>query len=228
MQHQSSAPSAHHESLPQQAQERLTRGLLLYNRERRRIHEIAPDVWAVPSSLGGFWRVDLAAEVCPCPDFLYRCTDQDTGRVLMNCKHITAAAIKRAKQPRASVAGDHPHACLDGWVFLGYTDDEGGEQIEAALPPLQGGPLMCRKYQRHCPELERRVDEAVRRWARAETYEAVHLAWSALGGQTTLHRYGREHFRLLARHRHGDPEALPLLVARMQSRGYKPRRQVRR
>jgi hypothetical protein len=25
---------------------------------------------------------------------------------------------------------DHPHACLDGYVYLGYTDEDGEEQIE--------------------------------------------------------------------------------------------------
>jgi hypothetical protein len=25
---------------------------------------------------------------------------------------------------------DHPHACWDGYVYLGYTDDDGEEQIE--------------------------------------------------------------------------------------------------
>jgi hypothetical protein len=25
---------------------------------------------------------------------------------------------------------DHPHACSDGYVYLGYTDDDGEEQIE--------------------------------------------------------------------------------------------------
>jgi hypothetical protein len=98
--------------------ERNTHGLLLFNRERGRIHRLEGDVWTVPSSQGGFWRVDLAAESCPCPDFLYRCSDQDTGEAFMSCKHIIAAAIKRAKQPRASVAEDHPHACIDGWVTL--------------------------------------------------------------------------------------------------------------
>jgi hypothetical protein len=25
---------------------------------------------------------------------------------------------------------DHPHACWDGYIYLGYTDDDGEEQIE--------------------------------------------------------------------------------------------------
>src|SRR5215207_5222552 len=109
----------------QQAQERTTRGMLLYNRERGRIHRLQGDVWAVPSSQGGYWRVDLAAVTCPCPDFLYACTDQDTGRALMQCKHLAAASIAVAK----GRAQDHPHACLNGYIYLGYTafDEETGE-----------------------------------------------------------------------------------------------------
>ena len=32
----------------------------------------------------------------------------------------------------AGLAEDHPHACMDGWVFLGYTvfDEEAGEEVE--------------------------------------------------------------------------------------------------
>ena len=25
---------------------------------------------------------------------------------------------------------DHPHCCMDGYVYLGYTDEDGEEQIE--------------------------------------------------------------------------------------------------
>ena len=77
---------------------------------------------------------------------------------------------------------------------------------------------MCQKFRTHCDELRRMADEALAEWAEADSYEDVCRAWAALGGRTTAHRYGREHFVLLARHRHGDPEALPLLVARMQRR----------
>src|SRR5215212_3857981 len=79
----------------QAMQERTTRGLLLYNRERERIHRLDGDVWAVPSSQGGYWRVNLADETCGCQDFRYLCTDRGTGVPFMNCKHIVAAAIAR-------------------------------------------------------------------------------------------------------------------------------------
>jgi hypothetical protein len=25
---------------------------------------------------------------------------------------------------------DHPHACMNGWIYLGFTDDDGEERIE--------------------------------------------------------------------------------------------------
>jgi len=80
---------------------------------------------------------------------------------------------------------------------------------------------MCQKRQkrqRRCPDLLLFREEAMREWTKAATLEDVRACWSRLGGRVVLHRYGREHFRLLARHRHGDPEALELLAARMQRR----------
>jgi hypothetical protein len=123
------------ERLMRAMQERTTRGLLLYNRERHRIHQLAGAVWAVPSSQGGYWRVNLADETCGCQDFRYQCTDRETGVPFMNCKHITAAAIARVK---AREQEDHPHACTGGYVYLGYTavDEATGEEVERveALP----------------------------------------------------------------------------------------------
>jgi hypothetical protein len=58
---------------------------------------------------------------------------------------------------------------------------------------------MCAKRQRRCPALLKIRDEAIEEWARAETFEEVRACWSRLGGRTTLHRYGREHFAMLAK-----------------------------
>jgi hypothetical protein len=77
---------------------------------------------------------------------------------------------------------------------------------------------MCQKRKRRCPLLLHLREQAMMEWTRAETFEDVRSCWSRLGGKVTLHRYGTEHFSLLARHRHGDPEALPLLAARMARR----------
>lgn len=77
---------------------------------------------------------------------------------------------------------------------------------------------MCQKHRRRCAIVRNLRDEALQEWSKAETYEQVRACWSRLGGLTTLHRYGPGHFALLARHRHGDPEALVQLTARMQRR----------
>ena len=77
---------------------------------------------------------------------------------------------------------------------------------------------MCQKRQHRCPALLELREEAFREWTGAETFEEVRSTWARLGGLVTLHRYGKEHFSLLARHRHGDPEALVQLAARIQRR----------
>jgi len=74
---------------------------------------------------------------------------------------------------------------------------------------------MCQKHRRRCSELWQLRDEALQEWTRADSYEAVRACWGRLGGLVTLHRYGPQHYRLLALHRWGDPEALELLCARM-------------
>jgi hypothetical protein len=77
--------------------ERTTRGMLLFNGAHERIHLLEGEVWAVPSSRGGFWRVNLSDETCGCQDFRYQCTNRETGEPVMGCKHVIAAAIARAK-----------------------------------------------------------------------------------------------------------------------------------
>ena len=58
---------------------------------------------------------------------------------------------------------------------------------------------MCsRKRERRCPALRQIREEAVMEWAVAETFEEVCRCWARLGGRTTLHRYGSEHFRRMA------------------------------
>jgi hypothetical protein len=58
---------------------------------------------------------------------------------------------------------------------------------------------VCQKRQRRCPALLEIRDEALQEWARAETFEEVCACWGRLGGRTTLHRYGRAHFAMLAK-----------------------------
>jgi hypothetical protein len=60
---------------------------------------------------------------------------------------------------------------------------------------------MCRKHARRCAVLLQIREEALREWTRAETLHDVSICWGRLGGRTTLHLYGPEHFAELARRR---------------------------
>jgi hypothetical protein len=66
---------------------------------------------------------------------------------------------------------------------------------------------MCQKRQRRCPALLRLREEALREWARAETYADVRRAWVRLGGLVTLHRYGVAHYRRMALRRWAPRES---------------------
>ena len=83
------------------------------------------------------------------------------------------------------------------------------EQTEAIRPYLYPHPLT----------LARSHAEAERaRLADSAAYSSMCATWGQLGGLTTLYRYGREHFRLLALHRWGDAAALNDLAARTMRR----------
>jgi len=58
---------------------------------------------------------------------------------------------------------------------------------------------MCQKRQHRCEALLAIRAEALAEWCKAETLEEVRSCWARLGGRTTLHRYGREHFSCLAK-----------------------------
>jgi hypothetical protein len=58
---------------------------------------------------------------------------------------------------------------------------------------------VCQKRQRRCAVALQLREEALQEWTRAETFEEVCRVWARLGGRTTLHRYGREHFARLAK-----------------------------
>lgn len=63
---------------------------------------------------------------------------------------------------------------------------------------------MCQKRQRRCADLLALRVSADREWYSAEDLHAVRVAWGRLGGRTTLHRYGRDHFRQLRRRRDAE------------------------
>lgn len=58
---------------------------------------------------------------------------------------------------------------------------------------------MCQKRQRRCAVALQLREEALEEWTRAETLGDVRRSWARLGGRTTLHRYGRGHFAMLAK-----------------------------
>ena len=58
---------------------------------------------------------------------------------------------------------------------------------------------MCAKLQRRCSVLLAIREEALQEWIRAETLHDVRVAWGRRGGRATLHRYGHEHFAMLAK-----------------------------
>ena len=60
---------------------------------------------------------------------------------------------------------------------------------------------MCAKRQRRCAVLLAVREAALEEWIHARTLHDVRVAWGRLGGRTTLHRYGRQHFSELARRR---------------------------
>src|SRR5829696_8021826 len=87
--------------------ERSTRGLLLYNSDPDFAH-LEGDLWAVRASEGGFYRVNLAEEVCDCPDFEFYGSEHDVC-----CKHLFACAIAHAtRRGCRQRREDHPCACV--------------------------------------------------------------------------------------------------------------------
>jgi hypothetical protein len=105
--------------------QRTTRGMLTYNTGK--VHCLEGELWAVPSTRGGFYQVDLVDETCPCEDFTFY-----GSLVGVACRHIYAAAIARARGRDLDLP-DHDHGCAlcmsSGFVFFGVEED-GEEEIE--------------------------------------------------------------------------------------------------
>lgn len=71
----------------------------------------------------------------------------------------------------------------------------------------------------HPLTLARNRAEAERiRLADTQAYAEMCATWGRVGGMTTLDRYGRGHYSLLARCRWGDPAARLELASRMDRR----------
>ena len=122
----------------QAIRQRTTRGMLTFNTGK--VQRLEGELWAVPSTRGGFHRVDLEVETCDCEDFAFFGSSAGVA-----CRHIYAAAISNAtrrsgvKVQTISTAGDPfayagretPHGCIEGWIYLGFEgEDENGEHAE--------------------------------------------------------------------------------------------------
>jgi hypothetical protein len=70
-------------------QQRTVRGMLTFNTGK--VHRLEGDLWAVPSTRGGYHKVDLGSESCKCEDYTYFGRDHDVA-----CRHIVAAALATA------------------------------------------------------------------------------------------------------------------------------------
>jgi hypothetical protein len=93
---------------------------LLYNAGPEMLH-LEGDLWVVAAAQGGYYRVDLEAESCTCPDFEHYGLPNDVC-----CKHLFAVAIAHAHR-----RAQRPCACISGWVYLGIVGDDGVERPEA-------------------------------------------------------------------------------------------------
>ena len=128
------------EDIKQAIQQRTTRGMLTFNTGR--VHHLEGDLWAVPSTRGGFHQVHLGREECDCEDFVFFGRDYGVG-----CRHIFAAAIANATRRSGirvrvvSAAGDpfkaaakrrECPACFRGYVTI--TVEADGQEREEAVP----------------------------------------------------------------------------------------------
>ena len=113
------------EAIRQAIQQRTTRGMLTYNSGK--VHRLEGELWAVPSTRGGFYQVNLGDEVCDCEDFTFY-----GSAVGVACRHVYAAAIVRARG-RGRRDRDRGHGCAlcmsSGFVFFGVEEDS-DEEIE--------------------------------------------------------------------------------------------------
>ena len=112
------------EAIRQAILQRTTRGLLTFNTGR--VHRLEGELWAVPSTRGGFHKVDLEAEACDCEDWTFY-----GSAVGVACRHVYAAAIARARAVRRGRRRGCS-LCFGGYVTI--TVEEDGQEHEEAVP----------------------------------------------------------------------------------------------
>jgi hypothetical protein len=104
--------------------------MLTYNSGR--VVHLEGQLWAVPSTRGGFHKVDLDEETCDCEDFTFY-----GSAVGVACRHVYAAAIARARDrdpdPDHRDPGQSCALCMSsGFVFFGVEED--GREYDEAVP----------------------------------------------------------------------------------------------
>jgi SWIM zinc finger len=136
------ADNRHTTTTREAIQQRTTRGMLTYNTGK--VHHLEGELWAVPSTRGGWHKVSLAEESCDCEDFTFYGAAAGVG-----CRHVYAAAIANGtrrssiKVQTISVAGDGFHAagrsqrrgcslCFGGYITMTYEED--GQEVIETVP----------------------------------------------------------------------------------------------
>ncbi len=118
------------ETIKQAIQQRTTRGMLTYNSGK--VHRLEGELWAVPSTRGGWHKVDLDQEACDCEDFAFY-----GSLVGVACRHVYAAAIARARARRDRRRGCP--LCFGGYVTM--TVEEDGQERDEAVPCRRCAPV---------------------------------------------------------------------------------------
>ena len=111
-------------------QQRTTRGLLTFNTGK--VHRLEGEVWAVPSTRGGFHQVDLAREECECEDFEFYGRDHDVA-----CRHIYTAAIASASEARRRGATLRSLAALEDQLAHELMVDEERQELRDRVLKLR-------------------------------------------------------------------------------------------
>jgi hypothetical protein len=109
------------EDIRQAILQRTTRGMLTYNTGKD--HRLEGELWAVPSTRGGFHKVDLDEESCDCEDWTFY------GSVVgVACRRVYAAALARSVGVRLFDANS-----IRAWIQ--QADQRASEQEQGAIHP---------------------------------------------------------------------------------------------
>jgi hypothetical protein len=112
------------EEIRQAILQRTTHGMLTFNSGK--VHRLEGELWAVPSTRGGFHQVNLADEDCDCEDFTFY-----GSAVGVACRHVYAAAIARARDGRRDRRRGCS-LCFGGYITM--TAEEDGREYDETVP----------------------------------------------------------------------------------------------